>query len=120
MLVVHIEPCNIAARRHDCTHPAVGKLEYTLHDLLLSRFEHPSLGTHSDQPADSVRRHGRFVRVAHRKTLSSASVEKLRIATRGAPILDSSDVGPATAAAIRSGLCKAKRFGTSSPTIRDK
>jgi hypothetical protein len=30
----------IAAWRHDRTHPAVGKLEDPLHDLLLCRFEH--------------------------------------------------------------------------------
>jgi len=38
----------------------------------------------------------------------------------GAPILDRADIGPATKAATRSGLCKAGRLGTSSPITKDK
>ena len=55
-----------------------------------------------------------------RSSLISASVEMRRSQTTGAPTIDSRAMNGATAAAMRSGLLKAMRFGTSSPITSER
>ena len=55
-----------------------------------------------------------------RRSLISASVEIRRSQTIGAPTIESRAMNGATAAATRSGLLKAIRFGTSSPITSER